>query len=303
MSMWSDFFSKLKKEDLVVKASLAEREAEVLRKAQEIVNEYSKIAGIEPPRVIEEKSKKGSYFYQPNDHTVGVPLPHAMRVTEGGNDRQLRAILAHEIGHAQDYENSFRDEKHKEQNRQILKGLPLVLAGLAVSQGGAAASLGIPPEIGTLAFVGGTLIMGNVVGLPAEMREESRADRFAIETIGIDPVDRMQVQVEFGRKKGFNNKEPSFEIIGRINEHLCRPPSPYLQEAFKERLAELGSDAKLPFRVPSRYAQPAEPKKVETSSTGRITGGGRFSRPPSPEAIAQARQEPPPRARSSGRSM
>ena len=42
---------------------------------------------------------------------------------------------------------------------------------------------------------------------------------------------------------------------------------------------------------------------VETSSTGRITGGGRFSSPPSPEAVAQARQEPPPRARSSGRSM
>ncbi len=49
-------------------------------------------------------------------------------------------------------------------------------------------------------------------------------------------------------------------------------------------------------------AQPVA-SDVETSSTGRITGGGRFSRPSSPEAVAKARQEPPERARSSGRSL
>lgn len=301
MSMWSDFFSKLKKEDLVAKASLAEREAEVLRKAQEIVNEYSKVAGIEPPTVRKDTTGVG-YHASWDDNTIGVCVPHALR----SDERELRGILAHEVGHLQGVTNEqhkeYRETRQKESNKKLAVGVPLCIAGAMMAGGNISFDLAPQAQLFAALAAGGFggLIAG---GTPESERiEESRADQFAVEKCGMDPIVMMKIQLDAMRNRGLHNEKPSLIPLA-ITEFESRGPSRYLKEAFKERLAELGSDAKLPFRVPSRYAQPAEPKKVETSSTGRITGGGRFSHPPSPEAIAQARQEPPPRARSSGRSM
>lgn len=296
--MWSDFFSKLKKEDLVAKASLAEREAEVLRKAQEIVNEYSKIAGIEAPTVVKNEAYNANW----NKNTIGVCVPHALR----SDEQELRAIMAHEVGHSQGLTKEQREKHDKtirsETDRQLAVGLPLAIAGAMMASGNISFDLAPQAQLFAALAAGGFggLIAG---GTPESERiEESRADQFAVEKCGMDPVVMMKIQLDGMRNRGLHNEKPSLIPLA-ITEFESRGPSRYLKEAFKERLAELGSDAKLPFRVPSRYAQPTEPQKVETSSTGRITGGGRFSRPPSPEAIAQARQEPPPRARSSGRSM
>ena len=314
MSMWTDFLSKLRKEDLVAKASLTERDAEVIRKAQEIVNEYSKIAGIEPPKVAAEKE---DYFFFPKNKTINISKTHASNASES----DLRAILAHEVGHAQD-EKQLKKSINALAIENAMRGLPGVVGMLAMVNGALpnSSSMGIiaGAALGLTSIAWQSSIIG---GYPqAEMREESRADQFAIDKAGIDPLVMKGVH-DKGRERAENRehiwtgekrKEGIIPTPRWMNP--LRGMSLLLQQRVKDRLDEIERNNQ-PERVPSRFGRPPEVKgpeastasrpsssretNREVSSTGRFVSS-RFSRPP--ERSAEPERRPVEESRSRGMS-
>ena len=242
---------------------------EVLARAQELVDEFRAKGGIEEPiRVVE--GEMAAYFRHNNTITIKPEEANALTPDE------FRAVIAHEVGHASDRENV-----HAAKKKEVAKAGVAIAISIAAGQINPALALpGLAYGINKLRELGGG---GNLYAA-----EEHRADRFAVERLGIDPILMKQAfdrvcSMTADRDKGWFKKQAEKNKV-------------YLNEAVKARLDEIQ-------QAPQKNQDvvPAGGQKVETTSTGRIPS--RFSRPPSPEAIAQARQEPPQRARSSGRSM
>lgn len=106
MGMFSDFLNRLRGKPKV-KVSLSKEDALIIQKAQEVVNEYSKIAKIDPPEVV---AKSDSYFYDNLSGKINISLAHAKAYPD-----EVGTILAHEIGHAQGGE-SGKERKRRQIN-------------------------------------------------------------------------------------------------------------------------------------------------------------------------------------------
>lgn len=183
--MLSDFFEKRREKELLARAAIAERDAAQVKRAQEMINELSKIAGIDPPTVILDKSKMGRYASNSENNEILIAAPHASRST----DDELRAIMAHEVGHAQDKElEESRKIRAIQAEARFNKGACGAVASLIAMP--ALMFAGAPPEyLFQPAIIGavGSLVYGTST-TPAEFSQESRADQFAIEKAGVDPL-------------------------------------------------------------------------------------------------------------------
>lgn len=269
--MLSDFFEKRREKELLARAAIAERDAAQVKRAQEMVNELSKIAGIKPPTAVLDKSKMGRYAFNSENNEILIAAPHASRST----DDELWAAMAHEIGHAQDGEMG---ESNKAQAAQMRSLGNRATMGLSVSFVAPIALIfsGLPPEKALLAaFVGavGSALYG-VSTTPAEFSKESRADQFAIEKAGVDPFLLRKAHEEFAKNGGINaTRPPLMRQLGNltgIHFKMARGESPYLRAACEDRFAGLGDVIPPPARIPSRFSRPPVIQEPEVTSTGRL---------------------------------
>ncbi len=242
---------------------------EVLARAQELVDEFRAKGGIEEPIKVTE-GERFAYFHHLGTITVSSETAKAFTPDE------FRAVVAHEMGHA-----SNGGEAYAAKKKEVLKaGAVIALSVVAGQINPALAVPGLAYGINKLRKING--------GGKLYETEERRADRFAIEKLGIDPIVMKQA---FDRDCSTQPDHDKAWFKKQAEKNKA-----YLNEAVKARLDEIQQTPQKNQGVSREGGQ-----KVETTSTGRIPS--RFSRPPSPDAIAQARQEPPQRARSSGRSM
>lgn len=242
---------------------------EVLNRAQELVDEFRAKGGIEEPIKVVE-GERAAYFRQ--NSTIAIN-PETAKIFAPD---EFRAVIAHEVGHASDRENV-----HAANKKEVAKAGVAIAVSLVAGQVSPALALpGLVYGVNKLREISG--------GGKLYAAEEHRADRFAIEKLGIDPIVMKQA---FDRDCSTQPDHDKAWFKKQAEKNKT-----YLNEAVNARLGELQQAPQKSQDVVRSGGQ-----KVETTSTGRIPS--RFSRPPSPDAIAQARQEPPPRARSSGRSM
>ncbi len=307
--MLSDFFEKRREKELLARAAIAERDAAQVKRAQEMVNELSKIAGIEPPTVVSINNRR-SYFHNKDNNIIGVPIEHANRV----DDKQLFAILAHEVGHAQNYDERLENyEKEKGERKRAAQAVLLSMGGIFGIGAIAAVATGNGFNVGAAFQNGGAsvtlaasilaAIAGNNAAAidcgKAHMDEESRADRFAAEKAGAD-IHAMWKNIDEMRKYGNKDPEKAHLIPGVIMELFARNPSPYLRDAYLKKtffadadLAGLPDESRSiaqpenklgapsqqggqpvsnepPARIPSRFSRPPVLQEPEVTSTGRL---------------------------------
>lgn len=100
----------------------------------------------------------------------------------------------------------------------------------------------------------------------AEMDEESRADRFATEKLGMDPLFSKAIReaLENHNWDGSPKKER-----GSLSPP-SRGHSSYLLKVCAERIAEGAPEPKIQPRIPSRFSRPPVLQEPEVTSTGRL---------------------------------
>lgn len=222
---------------------------EIIARAQELVDEFRAKGGIEEPvRVVE--GDRAAFFS--HNRTISIDPKSAKEFTPD----EFRAVIAHEVGHA-----SNRAEVDAKKRSELMKAY--VVMGISLAAGAFAS-----PAVAAPGFAFGIKKLHDLGGGgKLYAAEECRADRFAIEKLGIDPLVMQQAferdcSMSPDRDKGWFKKQ------AEINKT-------YLNEAVKERLGEI-QKASHASQGSARESSP----KLETSSTGRIIGGSRFSRPP-----------------------
>ena len=219
---------------------------EVLSRAQELVDEFRAKGGIEEPIKVAE-GERAAYFRHNNTITIKPEEANALTPDE------FRAVIAHEVGHASDRENV-----HAAKKKEVAKAGVAIAASIVAGQINPAFALpGLAYGVNKLRELSG--------GGKLYATEEHRADRFAIEKLGIDPIVMKQAfdrvcSMNADRDKGWFKKQ-------------AEKNKTYLNEAVKARLDEIQQALQKNQGVSREGGQ-----KVETTSTGRIPS--RFSRPP-----------------------